>query len=693
MHEPAETEGNRSRPVIASRSGTTVVGGIVLAAFVIYAAHVLAGLGGEGVSALFDHWLYSGIMLAAAAICLARAALVDVQRAGWALVGLGLLAFAAGDLYWTQVLSDRAGEVTFPSLADVGYLAFYPLTFAGTVMVVAASLRNRPAGLWLDATAVALAVASVGSAIVIQTVTEGLGGDVSALFETLSYPVADLLLLAFLAAVLVVCGARPGIATTLLVAGVGTMAVADATYSYELSAGTYTETSALNVLWPLASLFVAAAAWAPVSQPAPARKPGGWRTLLVSGTVGIAAVAGYAYARWSGGDALTEALLLLTILAVLVRLTIAFAENQRLLERVSHDPLTGLANRGQLELDLRTAIAGRGGPSVLALLDLDGFKKYNDTFGHPAGDDLLVRLASRLQAAVAPEGRAYRVGGDEFCVLVPGDRDTAAVMTSRARAAFAEGGVGFEVTASIGRVELPREAPSPEVAIQLADARMYDEKESSRVSASEQVLAVLTSAQRERTPELSSHTRDVAELAVDVARHLGLEPAEIELVERAAELHDIGKVAIPDAILDKPSALTGPERAYVQRHSVIGERILASAPDLLPVARVVRASHERWDGKGYPDQLKGDEIPMAARVVFVCDAFCAMTAPRPYSQAVTPREALTELRRCAGTQFDPDVVTAFGQTLATGGPELARDGGAPRRGPGRLVPRTEGPAT
>jgi HD-GYP domain-containing protein (c-di-GMP phosphodiesterase class II) len=211
---------------------------------------------------------------------------------------------------------------------------------------------------------------------------------------------------------------------------------------------------------------------------------------------------------------------------------------------------------------------------------------------------------------------------------------------------------------------------------------MYANKMSTRPTASEQAFAVLASAQRERTPELSSHTRDVAELSVAVGRHLGLDAFELALTARAAELHDIGKVAIPDAILDKPSSLTDGERAYIRRHSVIGERILASAPDLLPVSRIVRSSHERFDGTGYPDGLSGEEIPISARIIFVCDAFCAMTAPRPYSRAVTPREALNELRRCAGTQFDPDVVNAFGQTLAHGGPELAaNEKGAARRRP------------
>ena len=679
----------RNRPL------TLLLGGAVLVGFALYAAHVLAGVGGAGASEFFDHWLYVAIFAGCAGLCGLRAFAVRRQRLAWFLIGSGIALFAAGELYWSLVLADTAGEPSFPSPADVGYLGYYPFVLAGLVLVVSDRLRRRPAGLWLDATAIALAIATIGSAIVIETVSEGLGSDFGAIVEGLSYPVADLLLLAFLGAVLVVSGQRPGTAVALLAAGLATTAIADAVYSYELSMGTYTETGWINVLWPLSMLFVAAAAWTPVAEPVTVRPARGWRTLFVSGIVGAAAVAGYAYERIAGGDPLTEALLLLTMLAVLARLTFAFAENQRLIARVSLDTLTGLGNRGQLEIDLRDAITESDGPSVLALLDLDGFKRYNDSYGHPAGDALLARLAARLSDSVEHAGRAYRVGGDEFCVLIRGDFNSAAVTIAEAAEAFSERSHGFEIASSFGTVELPDEAPSPEAALKLADRRMYENKSRTRVTASEQAVAVLARAQRERTPELSSHTRDVAELATAVGRHLGLDSDQLALLERAAELHDIGKVAIPDAILDKPSSLSDSERAFVRRHSVVGERILSSAPDLVPVARIVRSSHECFDGSGYPDGLEGDRIPIAARIIFVCDAFSAMTTPRPYSRAVTPREALLELRRCASTQFDPVVVAAFGQALAAGGPELAAHDGPPRERKslsGWLVPRTHGPA-
>jgi len=163
----------------------------------------------------------------------------------------------------------------------------------------------------------------------------------------------------------------------------------------------------------------------------------------------------------------------------------------------------------------------------------------------------------------------------------------------------------------------------------------------------------------ERHPDLEAHLQGVARLAVGVGRRLGLDDEALEQLRLAAELHDIGKVAIPDAIIGKPGALDEDEWTFIRRHTVIGERIVAAAPSLGAVAGLVRASHERWDGGGYPDGLAGEAIPVGARIVAVCDAYDAMRADRPYARARTAADAAAELRRCAGTQFDPAVVEAF----------------------------------
>jgi two-component system cell cycle response regulator len=169
---------------------------------------------------------------------------------------------------------------------------------------------------------------------------------------------------------------------------------------------------------------------------------------------------------------------------------------------------------------------------------------------------------------------------------------------------------------------------------------------------------------RARTRELREHTDAVADMARRVAAALGLDAEDRELVARAAELHDVGKIAVPDAILAKPGPLDPVERALMERHTVIGEAIVDAARGQRPVAALVRASHERWDGSGYPDRLAGERIPLGARIVAVCDAYSAMVQERAYGEVLSAGDALEELRRCAGTQFDPRVVDAFCAAMA-----------------------------
>jgi diguanylate cyclase (GGDEF)-like protein/putative nucleotidyltransferase with HDIG domain len=302
---------------------------------------------------------------------------------------------------------------------------------------------------------------------------------------------------------------------------------------------------------------------------------------------------------------------------------------------------------------------------VLVLFDLDGFKHYNDSFGHQAGDALLVRLGGALERCLDARGGAYRMGGDEFCALIRPGRLPITPLVEAAAASLSEHGEGFAVTSSWGSVVLGDEATDPEEALRLADQRMYARKRSGRSSVGRQTTDVLLRALAERHPDLDGHSCDVALLAETTAKRLGLEPDEVEAIRQAAQLHDIGKVAIPEAILHKPGSLDEDEWVFMRRHSEIGERIIAEAPALSRVAAMVRASHERWDGSGYPDGMRGDDIPLGARVVAVCDAFDAMITERPYSAAISPDDAERELRACAGSQFDPAVVDAFCASRST----------------------------
>ena len=375
--------------------------------------------------------------------------------------------------------------------------------------------------------------------------------------------------------------------------------------------------------------------------------------------------------RATAGSAIAIFLLALAFVFLYRRATLARAVAERLarenarMAAASHeeartDALTGLANRRALIDDLDAALVHAGGKRgvVLALFDLDGFKQYNDTFGHPAGDALLARLGARLANAVDGIGNAYRMGGDEFCVLAQVEPERAETVVALAAAALSDAGDAFAIGCSFGMALVPSEAFSPADALRIADQRMYEQK-ASPSSASRQSTDVLLEVLSERDSQLRSHLSSVSGLAERIAERLGLSAHEIKLISLAAKLHDVGKTAIPDEILNKPGPLDQDEWEFMRSHTVIGERIILAAPSLAPTAGLVRSSHERFDGTGYPDALDGGAIPLGASIIAVCDAFDAMVSQRPYRAAMSTGDAVIELRRCAGTQFDPEVVGAF----------------------------------
>jgi diguanylate cyclase (GGDEF)-like protein len=366
----------------------------------------------------------------------------------------------------------------------------------------------------------------------------------------------------------------------------------------------------------------------------------------------------------SDRDALGKSLVVMT--ESLRRLS---AENERLLavsrEEADTDALTGLPNRRALmrDLDSQVANASEERPLTLTLFDLDGFKQYNDSFGHLAGDALLARLGRKLGQALEGSGRAYRMGGDEFCTLVSVDAKSGADIAGRAASALSEQGEGFKIGCTYGVASFPQDASTAVDALSVADDRMYDRK-AGRASAARQSTDVLVKALTECDPGLGEHTSVVAQLATMTARRLGLSEHDTKRIELAAELHDVGKVAIPETILNKAGPLDAEEWEFIRRHTLIGERILMAAPSLAHSAQLVRSSHEHYDGGGYPDRLAGENIPLGASIITVCDAFDAMISARPYGAAISVSHALTELRRCSGSQFHPGVVRVFCALIA-----------------------------
>ena len=485
----------------------------------------------------------------------------------------------------------------------------------------------------------------------------------------LAYPLGDLSIIAVLIAILTITGRRAGATWWLAGLGFAVFAVADTIYLVQAAQGTYREFTLLDTIWPAAFTLIAFAAWQPARRLGPRHRHSS-AMLAPPAVLALVALGLLLVDHYSRLNALALWLAAASVCAVVLRLALTFRENLRVLrareaEAVT-DQLTGLGNRRALLQDLDRVLAdhepGRGW--VLALFDLDGFKAYNDAYGHPAGDALLERLGANLAAAVGPQGQAYRMGGDEFCVLAPlsGADPSDVILQSARRCPSAAS--GSAISCSHGMALLPAEGTEPSQLLSLADQRMYADKREGRPGGDETVGRVLMHLLGERDDALHDHVGDVADLAERVGERLELPPAEIRHLRWAASLHDIGKVAIPDAILHAPRPLEPAEWDYIRRHTVIGARIIGAAPGLEPVAAIVRASHERWDGRGYPDSLAGTAIPLGARIVAVCDAYDAMTADRPYRTALGPQEALAELRRCAGGQFDPAVVLAFEAIVA-----------------------------
>ena len=353
------------------------------------------------------------------------------------------------------------------------------------------------------------------------------------------------------------------------------------------------------------------------------------------------------------------------------------------------DPLTGLGNHRAFHESLAGLVDHRRGAFALCLLDADGFKQINDRHGHQAGDEVLVLLASHIRA----DGQAFRLGGDEFGIVLPdatADEARQIVNAVIARIGGQPHAWGGFVTVSAGVAIFPAHGDDPDRLFASADAALYQAKRFGRnqVHVFDPRIAVLSEARRtavdahrldaawglaelmdtadglrEDDDPSGGHSLRVSSLAARLATRCGLEPAEVELVRLAARLHDLGKLAVPEEILRKPDNLETRDWQVLEEHPETARRILA-ALGAGAIADWVLHHHERWDGTGYPTGMAGTEIPLPARIIFVADAYDAITSGRPYRPARSESDALAELRSCAGSQFDPAVVAALTAELA-----------------------------
>jgi len=365
-------------------------------------------------------------------------------------------------------------------------------------------------------------------------------------------------------------------------------------------------------------------------------------------------------------------------------------------QRARIDELTGLFNRRHFEERLKEEISRHsryGNVFSIFLLDLDNFKTYNDIYGHPSGDILLTQTGKIIRSSVRDADQAFRYGGDEFIVILPQTTmDDAWVVADRVRRGIAEEMEKREiaVTCSVGLASYPSDGVISGELVTVADTALYFAKRTggNRVYLSSKILSepqddsgiyarrnglsaiyALVSTVEAKDPYTYGHSRKVNTYAVALAETIGLSPEEVSRVSTAALLHDIGKIGVPDKVLNKKGKLNREDWEAIKSHPKLGATIVGNVPNLVPCVSSILHHHERWDGSGYPEGLKGEEISIEARILAIADSFEAMSSARPYRPALCAEKVLKELRGGAGSQFDPELVKVFIDLIKAGFPE------------------------
>ena len=356
------------------------------------------------------------------------------------------------------------------------------------------------------------------------------------------------------------------------------------------------------------------------------------------------------------------------------------------LEAADRDSVTGLLNHRavhqRMEAELGRASRHQTSLSVI-MMDLNNFKLFNDTYGHPVGDQVLKRVAQVLKLTSRNFDILARYGGDEFIAVLPDtDEILALIVAERLRECMLREGfqlTGDErkipVTLSFGIATYPTDATNRHELLTIADSNLYTAKISDggiksssetqrssrelRADNSFRVLDTMVTAVDNKDRYTRRHSEDVTEFSLWIAEELGLSEETMRLIRVGGLLHDVGKIGVPEAVLHKPGRLTPEEYEVMKGHPQLGALIVAGIPGMEVITDIVRSHHERWDGKGYPDALKGEDVPLLGRLVAVADAFSAMTTSRPYRQGMEWETAYEEIRKNIGTQFDPQMAQAF----------------------------------
>jgi two-component system cell cycle response regulator len=474
----------REFAVLQSAIGAVLFGGMALVVLYDW-----MGIGGPGLDGAINGVAYDSVVVCAGLACFLRASRGGPERAAWIAIGASIIAWAGGEIWWTLYIEGNP-DAPYPSPADLGYLAFYPLAVLGLYLLVRARAQELDRRLWMDGLIAALGTGALGAALLFEFVADHTSGSAVEVATTLAYPFGDVVLVSLIVGVIALTRWRPGRTWTLLLAGLAVMAVADVAFTLQTYEATVPGGDWVEPLYLISAVLLGIEAWQPQAAPIlPDARFDGWREMMVPGIVATAMIALVVLQYFDHASALTTLLWSATMLSVIGRLVLSLRENKRLLDQVRTDRLTGLGSQARMQMDLEERERTPGRALTVLLLDLNGFKRYNDTFGHPAGDEMLGTLGKRLGAAMGSGATAYRLGGDEFLVMVDGGivdigggaRDELAV---RAAEALTSSGRGFDLSAAWGVASVPEEADSPAEAMQLADVRMYAQKESRRLAGS-----------------------------------------------------------------------------------------------------------------------------------------------------------------------------------------------------------------